>query len=155
MFRWKGGGRKWEKREEWWLTYNMFLALLGDIFVTIDWLDSFNIYLRSVWIELILLKLKTENTVAKLFLNRWIVSWDPFFMKKLLKSEICGSYELCTGPTNVLKMLKSQNFWLLFMHSTWTVAFVSNYACNQKKKKKQEKGKRKRGKHIRRIQTGT
>ena len=25
------------------------------------------------------------------------------------------------------------------MHSTWTVAFVSNYACNQKKKKNRKK----------------
>ena len=60
-------------------------------------------------------------------------------MKKLLKSEICGSCEQCTGPTDVLKMAKSQNFWLLFMHSTWTVAFVSNYMCKKKKKKKKKK----------------
>ena len=153
MFRWKGGGRKWEKREEWWLTYNMFLALLGDIFVTIDWLDSFNIYLRSVWIELILLKLKTENTVAKLFLNRWIVPGTHFLWKSCWIVKFVGPMNSARDPLMCWKWLKSQNFLLLFMYSTWTVAFVSNYACNQKKK--QEKGKRKRGKHIRRIQTGT
>ena len=32
-----------------------------------------------------------KNTVAKYFLNVWIVPWDPFLMKKLLKSEIYGS----------------------------------------------------------------
>ena len=30
--------------------------------------------------NLFLLKLKTENTVAKLFLNVWIVPWDPFLI---------------------------------------------------------------------------
>ena len=34
-------------------------------------------------------------------------------MKKLLKSEICGSCEQCTGPTDVLKMAKSQTECLL------------------------------------------
>ena len=26
-----------------------------------------------------------------------IVPWDPFLMKKLLKSEVCGTHEQCTG----------------------------------------------------------
>ena len=44
-------------------------------------------------LSLFLLKLKTEteNTVAKYFLNVWIVPWYPFLMKKLQKSGICGS----------------------------------------------------------------
>ena len=62
------------------------------------------------WIELILLKLKTENTVAKSFLNRLLVSWDPFLMKKLLKNKICGSREQYTGPTDVLKMAEKSKF---------------------------------------------
>ena len=37
--------------------------------------------------------------------------WDPFLIKKLLKNEVCGSYEQCTGPIDVLK---SQKFRLLF-----------------------------------------
>ena len=53
-------------------------------------------------------------------------------MKKLLKSEVYGSRALFTEPTDGLK---SQNFRLLFMHSTKIVAFVSNYACQKKKKK--------------------
>ena len=44
-------------------------------------------------LSLFILKLKTEteNTVVKYFLNGWIVPWDPFLIKKLLKSGICGS----------------------------------------------------------------
>ena len=30
-------------------------------------------------------------------------------MKKLLKSEICGSCEQCTGPTDVLKRAEKSN----------------------------------------------
>ena len=39
----------------------------------------------------------------------WIVPWDPFLMKKLLKSEICDSRALFTGPTDVLKMVEKSN----------------------------------------------
>ena len=38
----------------------------------------------------------------------WIVPWDPFLIKKLLKSEIYGSRALFTGPTGLIKGLKSQ-----------------------------------------------
>ena len=38
----------------------------------------------------------------------WIVLWDPVLMKKLLKNEICGSCVLFTGPTELIKRLKSQ-----------------------------------------------
>ena len=31
----------------------------------------------------------------------WIVPWNPFLMKKLLKSEVYGSCKQCTGPTGV------------------------------------------------------
>ena len=37
-------------------------------------------------------------------------------MKKLLKNEICGSCEQCTGPTDVLK---NQILRLLFMNSSY------------------------------------
>ena len=30
-------------------------------------------------------------------------------MKKLLKIEVCGSREQCTGPTDVLKMAEKSN----------------------------------------------
>ena len=39
----------------------------------------------------------------------WIVPWDPFLMKKLLKSEIYRSYTLFTGPTDILKIVKKSN----------------------------------------------
>jgi len=32
------------------------------------------------------------------------VPWNPFLIKKLLKSEVCGSREQCMGPTCVAKM---------------------------------------------------
>ena len=53
---------------------------------------SFLSNLRSVWIELILLKLKIENWkyCSKIIFKYVIVPWDPFLMKKLLKSDICG-----------------------------------------------------------------
>ena len=34
--------------------------------------------------------------------------WDLILMKKLLKSEICGSRALFMGPTELIKRLKSQ-----------------------------------------------
>ena len=76
-------------------------------------------------------------------------------MKKLLKSEICGSHEQCTGPTNVLKMAEKSKF-----SATVHAQYMNSSLCLQlhvkkKKKKKKEKGKRKRGKRKRRIQTGT
>ena len=36
-------------------------------------------------------KLKTEKYCSKIIFKVWIVPWDQFLMKKLLKSEICGS----------------------------------------------------------------
>ena len=39
-------------------------------------------------------------------------------MKKLLKSEVCGSREQCTGPTGVMKRVEKSNILLLFMNSS-------------------------------------
>ena len=75
-------------------------------------------------------------------------------MKKLLKSEVCGSCEQYTGPTDVLKMAKKSKF-LAIVHAQYMNSSLCLQLRMQPKKKKQEKGKRKRGKHIRRIQTGT
>ena len=33
----------------------------------------------------------------------WIVLWDPFLMKVLLKKDVCGSREQCTRPTRKAK----------------------------------------------------
>ena len=39
-------------------------------------------------------------------------------MKKLLKSEVCGSREQCMGPTDVLKMAKKSKF-LAIVHAQY------------------------------------
>ena len=49
----------------------------------------------------------------------WIVSWDPFLKKKVLKSEICGSMN---------------SAWMHCSRLTW-----SNSAAGTKKKKKKQK----------------
>ena len=46
--------------------------------------------LRTVWIEHIFAKIETENT-SKIILKCVNSVVDLFLMKKLLKSEICGS----------------------------------------------------------------
>ena len=75
-------------------------------------------------------------------------------MKKLLKSEICGSREQYMGPTDMLKMAEKSK-----CSATVHAQYMNSSICLQlrvpKKKKKKEKEKRKRGKRIRRIQTGT
>ena len=48
----------------------------------------------------------------------WIVSWNQFLMKKLLKSDICGSHKQYMGPTDVIKGQKSKKSRLLFMYSS-------------------------------------
>ena len=59
-------------------------------------------------------------------------------MKKLLKSEVCGSCEQCMGPIDVLK---SKKFWLLFMHSALTVAFSAKFCLWNGWEKKEKKNK--------------
>ena len=60
-------------------------------------------------------------------------------MKKLLKSEVCGSCEQYTGPTDVLKMAKKSKFLV-----TVYTQYMNSSLCLQlrvpKKKKKKEKG---------------
>ena len=69
-------------------------------------------------------------------------------MKKLLKSEICESSEQYTRPTNVLKMVEKSKF-----SATVHAQYMNSSLCLQLRVPKKEK--RKRGKRIRRIQTGT
>ena len=38
----------------------------------------------------------------------WIVSWTSFLMKILLKKEVCGSREQCTGPIGKVETHFSQ-----------------------------------------------
>ena len=89
---------------------------------------SFLSNLRSVWIELILLKLKIENWkyCSKIIFKYVIVPWDPFLMKKLLKSDICG---FVNSARMHYSRLKSQH----------TVA-ANLLKCMHAKKKKKKKG---------------
>ena len=61
-------------------------------------------------------------------------------MKKLLKSENCGSCEQCTGSTDVLKMTEKSKF-----SATVHVQYLNSNLCLQlrvpKKKKKEENAK--------------
>ena len=68
----------------------------------------------------------------------WIVPWDPFLMKKLLKSEICGSRVLFTGPTDVLKIVEKSKF-----STTVHAQYMNSSLCLQLrvKQKKKKKGK--------------
>ena len=66
----------------------------------------------------------------------WIVSWDLFLMKKLLKSEICGSINStrCALIRWKKKSKKNQTLQLLFMYRAWTVAASLTNAWKKKKK---------------------
>ena len=66
----------------------------------------------------------------------WIVPWNLFLMKKLLKIEIYGSREQCMGPTNVLK---NQILRLLFINSAWTIVVTVLFTPETRAKKKNSK----------------
>ena len=67
--------------------------------------------------------------------------WDPFFMKKLLKSEICESSEQCTRSTNVLKMAEKSKF-----SPTVHAQYMNSSLCLQLRVQKKKKKKRKKEK---------
>ena len=58
-------------------------------------------------------------------------------MKKLLKSEICGSRALFTGPTELIKRLKSQQFPAT-IHMNSSHCPLNECTAVRKKKKKGE-----------------
>ena len=63
----------------------------------------------------------------------WIVSWNPFLMKKLLKSEICGSRELFMEPTNMLKIVEKSKF-----STTIYAQYMNSSFCLQLRVKKKK-----------------
>ena len=73
----------------------------------------------SVWIELILLKLKIENWkhCSKIIFKYMNSTVGPIFNEKLIKSEVCG---VCKQYTNIL----------------FTKERVNHYGWKEKKKKK-------------------
>ena len=60
-------------------------------------------------------------------------------MKKLLKSEVCGSCEQYTGPTDVLKMAKKSKFLV----TVYTLYMNSSLCLPLRVQKKKRKKKRK------------
>ena len=112
---------------------------------------NYNWYLRrsqrSIWIELIFAETENWNWkyCSKKFLNVWIVSWDPFLMKKLLKSGICGSINstwctVCCRKVNICGYCSLNTTWIVttFLQNTW-------------KKKKEQKRKTQMGSKRRRV----
>ena len=61
-------------------------------------------------------------------------------MKKLLKSEICGSYKQCTEPIDVLKMAKKSKFSTI-VHAQYMNSNLCLQLCVQKKKEKKKNAK--------------
>ena len=66
------------------------------------------------------------------------MSWDPFLMKKLLKSEVCGSRALFMKPTNGLKMAEKSKFSVT-VHAQYMNSSLCLPLRMQKKKKKWRK----------------
>ena len=65
--------------------------------------------------------------------------WDPFLMKKLLKSKICESSEQYRRPTDVLKMVEKSK-----ISATVHAQYMNSSLCLQlRMPKKKKKGKRK------------
>ena len=53
------------------------------------------------------------------------MQWDPFLMKILLKKEICGSHEQCTGPAGTQLMLFFKKIKKKSETQSWTPNSVS------------------------------
>ena len=83
----------------------------------------------------------------------WIVLWDPFLMKKFLKSKICGSHEQCMRPTGVLKSQILPLLFTLFYYSYALVLVHQVLVFKKKKKKKAQTWTHKTWKHW--IQTAS
>ena len=66
--------------------------------------------------------------------------WDPFLMKKLLKSKICESSEQYMRPTDVLKMVEKSK-----ISATVHAQYMNSSLCLQlrvpKKKRKKKNAK--------------
>ena len=71
-------------------------------------------------------------------------------MKKLLKSDICGSHKQCTGPTVVIKGRKSKKS-AATVHAQQP---LSPAAAEKKKKKKGKKKKRKEKTQLTKCNAG-
>ena len=64
--------------------------------------------------------------------------WDPFLMKKLLKSKICESSEQYMRPTDVLKMVENSK-----ISATVHAQYMNSSLCLQLRMPKKKKRKKK------------
>ena len=64
--------------------------------------------------------------------------WDPFLMKKLLKSKICESSEQYMRPTDVLKMVEKSK-----ISATVHAQYMNSSLCLQLRVPKKKKRKKK------------
>ena len=90
----------------------------------------------SVWIQLIFAEnWKYCNKIIFKCMNSTVKS---FLMKKLLKSEVCGSHEQCTRPTNVhsTTYFAANSAWV---DEKWTVNRLKSQKQGQEEKKKKKK----------------
>ena len=101
-----------------------------------DWWEVWFL-LGSIWIGLILLKLKIYcwNHCSKIIFKCVNNAVRPIFNEKIDKKWICGSVNsarmYCSQKT-------SQKLWLPFMYRIWTVATCGEKTRVKKKKKKKE-----------------
>ena len=75
----------------------------------------------------------------------WIVPWDPFLMKFLLKKEVCKSREQYTGP--------SEKHWnaLLNEKKVWNARHGLHYSCGSHLWKRQNTRIEKLSKRVLRM----
>ena len=63
--------------------------------------------------------------------------WNPFLMKKLLKSEICGSCKQYMGPTDMLERAEKSK-----CSATVHAQYMNSSICLQLRMKKKKKRKK-------------
>ena len=109
-------------------------------FVFFVFWETIQIDLGFVWIELILLKLKTYcwNHCSKIIFKYINSTVGPIFNEKVTEKWNLWVYEQCT---DILFTEKSQHLRLLFMHCSLNSSRTPPKTRENKKKKKNEKNK--------------
>ena len=122
---------------EWWISLIKFMMKFA---IHIREWSRYLWYLGSVWIGLILLKLKTYcwNHCSKIIFKCVNSTVGPIFNEKIDKKWNLWVHEQCT---NALFTGKSQQLWLLFMQQCINSNRIPS-KTREKKKKKKKKAKR-------------
>ena len=84
----------------------------------------------------------------------WIVRWDPFLMKKLLKSEIRGSVNSAQCELIVWKLFDKSNF-VATVYAPCMNSSRNSKICPKIREKKRTKQKKRKHRCKRRTQTHT